>query len=301
MNIRNHNYATVLVIGGTTIVLQILKYVALLRTEYNYAVEFIAYSGNQISMTDVQKTCIDNKVDIKEYGTKQDVKTYLLTKEEKILIISAGNNYLFPREIVENSNITIINFHNTLLPKYPGRNGTTWPIFYGETESGATWHFANKHVDAGDIIWQKKCSISRDTKAYELARDIMKIAFEGFQQIFPEVLEGKTEIIQPALSVEDIGRQIFYSYEIPNGGRFNLDDSPEDIYKLLRCTDYGPFNTFPRMKTYLPNGQDIAIKTYRRRRICYESYKRLRIDKQNRKIFIAMDDSCELVMKYDEL
>ena len=87
---------------------------------------------------------------------------------EKALIISASNNFLFPASLVAKPNITIINFHNALLPEYPGRNAPTWVIYMGEKETGITWHYVTAGVDEGNIIIQKRCEITDVTKAYDL-------------------------------------------------------------------------------------------------------------------------------------
>lgn len=173
-----------------------------------------------------------------------------------------------------------------------------WAIFCGETESGATWHLVNEDVDAGGILWQKPCEISSDMKAYELSREIMKLAFEGFQQIFADVLEDKIYLQSPVYQQNGRSSRIYYSYEIPNGGRFSLDDPPEDIYRLLRCTDYGLSNTFPHMKTRLPDECDIEITSYMKIKKQSDDVLIRRIDSNENKIILALDSENVLVMKY---
>ena len=98
---------------------------------------------------------------------KDDVLNCLLGKaEKKTLIISASNSYLFPARIVDHPNITIIYFHNALLPKYPGQNVASWVIYCAEPETGITWHYVSRGIDDGDIIVQKSCTIPDNINAY---------------------------------------------------------------------------------------------------------------------------------------
>ena len=63
---------------------------------------------------------------------------YLKAIRKNTLVISANNNYLFPAEILGKHNLCVVNFHNALLPAYPGRNAPTWVIFDGEEKTGVT-------------------------------------------------------------------------------------------------------------------------------------------------------------------
>ena len=269
-----------------------------MKEQLNYSIEYIAYSKNRFSKIQISKICSDNNILFKECNSKNEVTEYLTNKQKKSLIISAGNRYLFPKEIVGKQNLTIINFHNALLPMYKGRNAPTWAIFCGESESGATWHLVNEDVDAGGILWQKSCEISSDMKAYELSHEIMKLAFEGFQQIFADVLEDKIYLQSPAYQQNGRSSKIYYSYEIPSGGRFSLDDPPEYIYRLLRCTDYGLSNTFPHMKTKLPDGHDIEITSYIKIKKQSDVAPIKCTDSKGNKIMLALDSENVLIMKY---
>ena len=90
---------------------------------------------------------------------KAGVTRKLETYEKRTLVVSAGNKYLFPSHIIQKENLTIINFHNVLLPHFPGRNEPSWAIWAGAEESGATWHLVSEGVDEGDCLWQKAYSI----------------------------------------------------------------------------------------------------------------------------------------------
>ena len=192
---------------------------------------------------------------------KQLLTQKLCSCEEQTLIISAGNKYLFPQNAVEMKNLKIVNFHNALLPKFPGRNAPSWAIYEEAEESGATWHFVNSGVDTGNILWQGKCRITENIKAYELAKEIMETAYRGFEEIFDSLLYGKIKgTPQPQ---ETSPRKLYYSYEIPGGGVFYENDRPEYIYRLLRSMDYGLNRIFPKPVILFENGTQAEVTKYR--------------------------------------
>ena len=128
-------------------------------------------------------------------------------------------------------NITIINFHNALLPNYPGRNAPSWVIYRGEAQTGITWHYVTAGVDEGNIIIQKTCEIGPDTKAYELAEKLMDLACEGYFACFDAVLEEGVEAKAQELLPE---RKLYRSTQMPGDGFLDLGEEPEKIYRLLR-------------------------------------------------------------------
>lgn len=251
-------YEKIIVIGYGKIAGEVIKYIHRYRKEYNYVVEYIEHeTGNFGSMT---KICDALRIPITHIGDKRKVTDYFCKDSARCLIISAGSNYLFPEEVTKSLNYTIINFHNALLPKFPGRNAASWAIFENERETGITWHYVTKQVDAGDIITQKRCRITADERAYELAEKLMQLAFEAFAEKFEEIIEDR--IVARKQKVKG-KRKLYKSSDIPGMCRFKMEDSPEYIYRLLRAVDYGKAEIFPQvMTTY--QGKDIRILRYKK-------------------------------------
>ncbi len=182
-----------------------------------------------------------------------------ILKNGKLLIISASNNYIFPSELVDRGDVDIINYHNALLPNYPGRNAPSWAIYNAENETGITWHYVSSGIDTGDIIIQKKTSIDSEIKAYELVAQLMDMASKSFDEIYKSVL---LESVFRTKQVAVKDRIVYKSYEIPNKGFFDIEDDPDFIYKLLRATDYGKNDIFPPIKTII-KCQLVQIKRYK--------------------------------------
>lgn len=251
-------FQRVVVIGYGKAAGEILKYIADRQADYGYRLEFIEHEQHALSVT--QKICEEREISFSALPDKRELGAYLNEIREKALLVSASNNYLFPASLVERTEITIINFHNALLPDYPGRNAPSWVIYQGEKRTGITWHYVTAGVDEGNIIIQKTCGIGPDTKAYELTEQLMDLAFEGFTECFDAVLSEKVEARPQAFSPE---RRMYRSTEMPGEGFLDLQEEPEKIYHLLRSVDYGKTGVFPPLQTEV-KGARAEVLRYRK-------------------------------------
>lgn len=91
----------------------------------------------------------------------------------------------------------IINIHPALLPKFGGKG------MYGkyvhkavikskEKESGITIHFVNNKYDAGEIVFQTKCSVEKKDCARTLAEKVHALEIKYYPKIIAEIIK-KTE------------------------------------------------------------------------------------------------------------
>ncbi len=251
-------FQKILIIGYGRIAAQVLEYVCGKSGEYGYVTEFVEHEIQPFGI--LKKICEERQVPFLSVPERRRLAEELSKIREETLIISASNNFLFPPDVVAKENVTIVNFHNALLPRFPGRNAPSWVIYEGERETGITWHYVTAGVDEGSIILQKRCAIEPDMKAYELAEKLMTLALEGFCECFGETLE-KSAPARPQQMPPH--RRMYRSGEIPGGGHFDTQDSPADIYRLLRAVDYGKNNIFPEV-TATHEGREIRILRYKK-------------------------------------
>lgn len=251
-------FQKVVIIGYGKITGEIITYVIEKRKEYDYQLEVIEHEVYSFSIT--EKICMEHGILFARIEDKKELTAHFGLFSERTLIISASNNFLFPKKLVEKENLTIINFHNALLPAYPGRNAPSWVIFMGEKETGITWHYVTAGVDEGNIIIQKRCAIDADVKAYELAEQLMRLAYEAFTECFDAVLQERAETKAQHF---DAGRRMYRSYEVPAEGFFEMEEEPERIYRLLRSLDYGKNGIFPPARTVI-DGKRAEILRYRK-------------------------------------
>lgn len=177
----------------------------------------------------------------------------LSEEREETLVVSAGNTYLIPREIIAKENLYIVNWHNALLPRHKGRNAESWSIYEGDAESGITWHKLTAAVDAGDIILQKSVEIDGAVTALELFKKQCELGIQSFEEILEALLLKKCELHPQA---EGENCTMHYSYEVPNGGYLDMGWDGEKMSRFLRAMDYGRLQLLGEMKVLWEGEED---------------------------------------------
>lgn len=253
-------FSRVIIIGYGKVTGEVLVYVKEKQKDYGYEMEFIEHEIHPFSVT--ERLCGEYDVPFRRIEDKKELAAYLSERgsAKKTLIISASNNFLFPKALAEQENVTIMNFHNALLPEYPGRNAPSWVIFMGEKKTGITWHYVTAGIDEGSVIIQKTCEIGAETKAYELTEQLMNLAYEAFVECFDDVITEQAQAVPQEFSRE---RRMYRSYEVPADGFFDMTWKTEEIYRLLRSVDYGKNEIFPHMQTVI-DGKKAEILRYRK-------------------------------------
>lgn len=289
-------FETVIVIGYGKTAGDVLRYVAEHQETYGYGTVFIEYETH--TMSKLETMCHEVGASYEQIADKRELTERLTGISIPALIVSAGNYYLFPKAVVEKSNLEIINFHSALLPKFPGRNAQSWAIYEGEKTAGATWHYVTAGVDSGAIIAQRETPVTEDIRAYELTRDIMVKATEAFQSFFEELLVRHIEGRPQRLPEGE--RKIYYSWELPGGGVCSVDDPAEDIYRMLRAMDYGRSDIFPPVRIRLADGMEAEVTRYRKtpaEHLCDGQQTALDIEK--RQLYLALGGGYELAIKFN--
>ncbi|MDO5111463.1 MAG: formyltransferase family protein [Clostridia bacterium] len=168
------------------------------------------------------------------------------------LIISAGNRYLFPREIVAKDNLRIVNYHDALLPAYPGQNAPTWAIFNGEDHIGVTWHAVDAGIDTGALYKQAVIPIGEHTTALMLVREAMKAGLACFEEILEPLLNGTLTGV-PQQRIEN--RRVYRLAEVPDEGVLHIENELRYSYRFLRSIDYGAVALMPKAQLRFLGGQ----------------------------------------------
>ena len=290
-------FEKVIVIGYGKTAGDVLSYVAEKQKFFKYQTVCIEHEFH--GMSKLRSVCEKMGAEYVQIIDRKKLTQVLLSIKEATLIVSAGNNYLFPDTVVEKDNLEIINFHSALLPRYPGRNAQSWAIYNGETVSGATWHYVTQDVDSGAIIAQRRTPLTEDIKAYELTRDIMEAASKAFISFFEELLihhiEGRP---QPEQARE---RKIYYSWELPGGGLCSINDPPEKVYRILRAMDYGKSDIFPEVRIRLADGREVEVIRYRKAEKKHlNKGQRVLLDENDKQIYLAMNGEYELAIKFKQ-
>jgi len=225
---------------------------------------------------------------------RKDIRELLMSICEKTIIVSANNNFIFPAGVVEKPNLTIVNFHNAILPHHRGRNAPTWSIFEQDKVTGITWHIVDAQIDNGEIIYQEKIPLDEMETALTLLRKGQDAGIQGFKKFFPELVNGKASFSKQEKLDNYV---IHYSTDVPNGGILDTSWKTDKISAFLRALDYGPLDFFKRF--VMIDGNKVLIRGYEifpvngysnKKTITYDDNK-IFIAENNLKIEIILSES----------
>lgn len=184
--------------------------------------------------------------------TKKEITEFLSSISVNTLIVSASSTYLVPPAVIENPFLTIINWHNALLPLHKGRNAEAWAIYEGDKETGITWHIINADVDAGDIILSVPITITSEMTALSLFKEQISLGAETFKKVASDIFSGSLKTTPQTV---DLNSKLHYSKDVPNEGFLDLSWDFGATLRFLRAMDYGSLLLMGPMKVKI--GDDV--------------------------------------------
>lgn len=151
---------------------------------------------------------------------------------------------ILQKELINLPKFGSINLHPSLLPLYRGMAPQHWPIINGDLETGITVHFIDEGVDTGDIIMQKRLSITQDTYVFDLQNQ-MKIIYSTIVKESLEIIESLkgNYIKQSSLKGSYFGRLKKNDCIIKDNMR------TIDVYNLIRGVSFPYFGA--RIENYI--------------------------------------------------
>jgi UDP-4-amino-4-deoxy-L-arabinose formyltransferase/UDP-glucuronic acid dehydrogenase (UDP-4-keto-hexauronic acid decarboxylating) len=123
-----------------------------------------------------------------------------------------------------------LNLHGSLLPKYRGRCPVNWVIIKGEKETGVTLHYMTPRPDDGDIVIQRKVSISPDDTAMTLHNRLKAAARKMLDEILPLIKDQKAP-----RRPQDNSLATYFGGRGPQDGEIHWNNKSSDIRNLVRA------------------------------------------------------------------
>lgn len=158
------------------------------------------------------------------------------------LLLSFYYRRLLPAAVLETATRAALNLHGSLLPRYRGRSPTNWVLVNGETETGVTLHHMVARPDAGDIVAQRRVSISDDDTALTLSRKQAVAAEALLREVVPQLAAGAA----PRLA-NDLAAGSYYGGRTPADGAIDWRRPARALYNLVRAVTHpwpGAFATW---------------------------------------------------------
>ncbi|MEZ4521372.1 MAG: formyltransferase family protein [Thermomicrobiales bacterium] len=107
------------------------------------------------------------------------------------LIVCAGFNWKIPEDVLAIPRLGTINGHDSLLPKYRGRNASGWALRNDDPEYGTTVHYMSSEFDTGPILSQRRVPITDDDyNSATLIPRFVQAARSAFIEALDRVADG---------------------------------------------------------------------------------------------------------------
>ena len=129
-----------------------------------------------------------------------------------------------------------IQYHPSLLPAYRGPSAINWPIIKGETETGLSIFWPDNGLDTGDVLLQKKTTIS--------ATDTLGSVY--FDRLFPMGVEAMLEAVDLVKSgkapriKQDESKASYEGRCGPDNARIDWGKPWQQIDRLIRGCNPAP-------------------------------------------------------------
>lgn len=126
-----------------------------------------------------------------------------LEKDPPDLILVFGTG-LIPSYVTEIAKLECINIHTGLSPHYRGQNCTHFPIINEDFENiGVTVHLVRKAIDGGEILVQRRPTISPGDNEFTLIKKNERLGAEIYAEILLRMSAGI--VFRPQDQPKDVG------------------------------------------------------------------------------------------------
>ncbi|SMO37603.1 formyltransferase family protein [Solitalea koreensis] len=136
---------------------------------------------------------------------KKKIPFFAFTKEEQSdfaqwikklnpeLLVIYSMGHLLSKEIVDLPNLTIINYHPSLLPQYRGPNPDFWIYYYMDLNPGGTVHLVDHGEDTGAILFAEGFTLSLGERYSSYKRKSMALGAKLIKKAIKSLKTGSAE------------------------------------------------------------------------------------------------------------
>lgn len=199
----------------------------------------------------------------------KEAAAFLSGLDDPTVILSINNNFLFPSNIVRKENLRIVNFHNAVLPSYPGHGQSIprWIVYNRETQHGVTWHLVNESIDSGNILCNKTFAVLDTDTALSVMMRSIKVGIDLFEQWWERFLDFRFRGIPQADNTQRIYRspmqsRLYRKKDLPNNGQLDPGWDFDQSIRFLRSMDYSRLQVVVAPKIAFRH-EMCSIKKYR--------------------------------------
>lgn len=202
------------------------------------------YSDNASFENLAEKFSIQN-IQVENINETQNIK--ILEEISPDLILVMGWSQIINDSILNIPKIGVIGSHPTELPKYRGRAPIPWTILKNLKESALTLFYMRSGIDNGDILAQKKFSISDIDDATSIYEKIISLGKDMLLENLPLLEMGTATRMK-----QDEEKFIeYWKKRTPEDGHIDWSSDGKEILNLIRATTH----PYPGAYTFFKNSK----------------------------------------------
>jgi methionyl-tRNA formyltransferase len=151
----------------------------------------------KVDPTPVKKLAVGSNIPVLQPEKCSDpafVDEYKKFTPDINIIVAFGQ--IIPDSIIYHPKFASVNIHASLLPKYRGASPINWAIINGDKETGVTYQFIEKRLDAGDIINVEKIGIEGADDAVTMFAKLSKLSGDTVVKVVDMIGAGKAQRIK---------------------------------------------------------------------------------------------------------
>ncbi len=177
------NKSTIVFLGAKEIGTYCLQY--LLDNAGDLSIEILAVVGRKNKALDGEISVVDlaEQHNIELFSTVNDIP-------QADYIISVQHNEILKERHIAQANKLAVNLHMAPLPEYRGCNQFSFAIIDNAEEFGTTLHVLDTGIDSGDILFERRFPLAKDSWVEDLFQKTLaesKLLFsEHIGQLFSE-------------------------------------------------------------------------------------------------------------------
>ncbi|QJC28212.1 methionyl-tRNA formyltransferase [Enterobacteriaceae endosymbiont of Plateumaris braccata] len=203
--------------------------------------------GQKLTFNPIKKLVLQHKINILQpssLNNKEFLNSILKYKFNIIIVVDYG--LLIPPSILNIPSLGCINVHASLLPRWRGAAPIQRALYENDTQTGISIIKMNSYLDAGDIIYQKKCDIHLNETYGTLHNRLCILGLKGLLYVLNIFSKGKDIILKPQ-NQYDI-KTTYAKKILKKESKINWSLSAKKIECIIRA-----FNPYPGTYFLLKN------------------------------------------------
>ena len=199
-----------------------------------------------------------NKLDIRvrcpiRLDDEREINHFKSLKPDLVVVVAYGK--ILPEKLLNIENLTFLNVHASLLPRWRGAAPIQRAIMKGDKETGISIMKIVPRLDAGPVLIQSKISISKEINYEEISKKMSNLGAKLIVDAIEMIKNNKAKFIPQDES------KVIYAKKIEKiESRINWNESAEEILAKIRAFYPNPGTWFDLNDTRIKITKAIIVE-----------------------------------------